>query len=218
MEVVDQLLLLEQDLGDQARVAFVSWLALRMTKLRGAIQAADLDPSPWSCKRCTMLQRTGRTAALIEPCLPSPAQTPPVGTDWLHEIKHVDFRIVASSGITSCWSGAPGARLLRIRQMAEATLREHQSRLLGVLTMKAAQRFGVTFLIEAGGSVRRMRLACVGDVVLLDYPADATRPRAVDCYLVKMLDAKRLKVGPDRLLYSLQWRRKPRQRTSTCSS
>jgi hypothetical protein len=89
--------------------------------------------------------------------------------------------------------------------MAEATLREHQSRLLGVLTITAAQRFGVeTFLIEEGDAVRRMRLACIGDVVLLDYPADATRPRAVDCYLVKMLDAKRLKVGPDRLLYSLR--------------
>jgi hypothetical protein len=34
MEVVDQLLLLEQQLGDQARVAFVSRLALRITKLR----------------------------------------------------------------------------------------------------------------------------------------------------------------------------------------
>jgi hypothetical protein len=133
------------------------------------------------------------------------------------EIKHDGFRIVANSGITSRPSGAPSARLLRIRQMAEATLREHQSRLLGVLTITAAQRFGVeTFLIEEGGGVRRMRLACVGDVVLLDYPADATGPRSINCYLVKTLeftaapsgdaDAKRFKVGSDRLLYSLRWK------------
>jgi hypothetical protein len=95
-------------------------------------------------------------------------------------------------------------------------LLQHQSRLLGILTIKAAQRFGIeTFFIEEGG-VRQMRMACVGDVVLLDHPADATGPRSINCYLVKILDftaavsgsadAKRLKVGPDRLLYSLRWK------------
>jgi hypothetical protein len=73
--------------------------------------------------------------------------------------------------------------------MAEATLHEHQSRLLGVLTIKAAQRFSAeTFFIEEDGGVRQMRMTCVGDVVLLDHPADATRPRSINCYLVKMLD------------------------------
>jgi ATP-dependent DNA ligase len=32
---------------------------------------------------------------LIEPCLPSPAKAPPSGPDWLHEIKHDGFRILA---------------------------------------------------------------------------------------------------------------------------
>ena len=100
--------------------------------------------------------------------------------------------------------------------MTEATLREHQSKLLGILTIKAAQRFGVeTFLIEEGGA-RQVRMARIGDVVLLDHPADATGPRSINCYLVKMLDftaaassgadAKRLEVGQDRLLYSLRWK------------
>jgi len=31
----------------------------------------------------------------IEPCLPSPAKAPPGGLDWLHEIKHDGFRILA---------------------------------------------------------------------------------------------------------------------------
>ena len=31
----------------------------------------------------------------IEPCLPSPAKALPPGPDWLHEIKHDGFRILA---------------------------------------------------------------------------------------------------------------------------
>jgi bifunctional non-homologous end joining protein LigD len=42
-----------------------------------------------------MLERSGRAAGFIEPCLPSPAETPPTGPDWLHEIKHDGFRILA---------------------------------------------------------------------------------------------------------------------------
>jgi hypothetical protein len=42
-----------------------------------------------------MLQRSPRTAGLVEPCLPSPAKAPPSGADWLHEIKHDGFRIMA---------------------------------------------------------------------------------------------------------------------------
>ena len=32
---------------------------------------------------------------IIEPCLPSPAERPPCGPGWLHEIKHDGFRIMA---------------------------------------------------------------------------------------------------------------------------
>jgi hypothetical protein len=39
-----------------------------------------------------MLQRSRRTVGLIEPCLPSPAKTPPSGPGWLHEIKHDAWR------------------------------------------------------------------------------------------------------------------------------
>jgi ATP-dependent DNA ligase len=42
-----------------------------------------------------MLQRSGRAIGFIEPCLPSPAKQPPSGADWLHEIKHDGFRILA---------------------------------------------------------------------------------------------------------------------------
>ena len=31
----------------------------------------------------------------IEPCLPSPGEQPPTGSDWVHEIKHDGYRLMA---------------------------------------------------------------------------------------------------------------------------
>jgi bifunctional non-homologous end joining protein LigD len=39
--------------------------------------------------------RTRRPAGHIPPCLPSGAERPPFGLQWLHEIKHDGFRIMA---------------------------------------------------------------------------------------------------------------------------
>ena len=36
-----------------------------------------------------------RRVGAIEPCLPSPAKRPPTGPDWIHEIKHEGFRLLA---------------------------------------------------------------------------------------------------------------------------
>jgi hypothetical protein len=57
-------------------------------------------------------------------------------------------------------------------------------------------------------------MARVNDLVLLDHPADITGPRSINCYLVEVLDftaaasggadAKKFKIDPRRLLYSLQ--------------
>jgi hypothetical protein len=41
-----------------------------------------------------MLQRL-RSSGHIEPCLPSPADQPPTGTGWIHEIRHDGFRLMA---------------------------------------------------------------------------------------------------------------------------
>ena len=40
-------------------------------------------------------ERKSRLIGFIEPCLPSPAKAPPSGPDWIHEIKHDGFRIMA---------------------------------------------------------------------------------------------------------------------------
>jgi bifunctional non-homologous end joining protein LigD len=43
-----------------------------------------------------MLSRTHLTpAGFIEPCLPSPAEHPPAGPEWVHEIKHDGYRLMA---------------------------------------------------------------------------------------------------------------------------
>jgi len=42
-----------------------------------------------------MLQRSPRAAGLVEPCLPTPAKAPPSGPNWLNEIKHDGFRLMA---------------------------------------------------------------------------------------------------------------------------
>jgi ATP-dependent DNA ligase len=34
-------------------------------------------------------------ARFVEPCLPSPADKPPPGSNWIHEIKHDGFRLMA---------------------------------------------------------------------------------------------------------------------------
>jgi hypothetical protein len=34
----------------------------------------------------------------VEPCLPSPVERPPAGPDWIHEIKHDGFRLIARRG------------------------------------------------------------------------------------------------------------------------
>src|SRR5271168_187936 len=36
-----------------------------------------------------------RRVRQFEPCLPRPAKSPPAGPDWIHEIKHDGFRIMA---------------------------------------------------------------------------------------------------------------------------
>ena len=36
-----------------------------------------------------------RRRLTLEPCLPRPAKEPPAGPDWIHEIKHDGFRILA---------------------------------------------------------------------------------------------------------------------------
>jgi ATP-dependent DNA ligase len=40
-------------------------------------------------------KRLAAEARFIEPCLPSPAEKPPSGSNWIHEIKHDGYRLMA---------------------------------------------------------------------------------------------------------------------------
>jgi hypothetical protein len=42
-----------------------------------------------------MRRRLAADTKFIEPCLPSPADKPPSGTNWIHEIKHDGYRLMA---------------------------------------------------------------------------------------------------------------------------
>ena len=42
-----------------------------------------------------LIERMRKRLSFIEPCLPSPADKPPSGSNWIHEIKHDGFRLMA---------------------------------------------------------------------------------------------------------------------------
>jgi hypothetical protein len=90
-----------------------------------------------------------------------------------------------------------------------------QSKLLGALTINTIEHLGSdTGVIDADGQPRTWRVVRVGgDIALVDLSADDSGPRCSNCYFVKVEDAaaiganaKKFKVDPQRLLYSLQWR------------
>ena len=76
--------------------------------------------------------RSRPLAGFIEPCLPRRADKPPAGPDWIHEIKHDGFRIIARRDVA-------GVRLLTRNghdfagrfPLAAAALRDLQKSSLG---------------------------------------------------------------------------------------
>jgi bifunctional non-homologous end joining protein LigD len=40
-------------------------------------------------------ERLSAGIGFVEPCLPSPAKKPPAGSNWIHEIKHDGYRLMA---------------------------------------------------------------------------------------------------------------------------
>lgn len=83
-----------------------------------------------------------------------------------------------------------------------------QSKLLGALTIAAAQRLGGdTMLLKEANGMRELTMARVD----VNHPADATGPRSINVYHVDLQDfadisGVKLKLDPQCLLYSLQWR------------
>jgi hypothetical protein len=88
-----------------------------------------------------------------------------------------------------------------------------QSRLLSALTVTALKHLGESTLVvdEDNSLCPDWRMACVGDVALLDKPADIRSPRRIDCYAIDVSDfdggnGKTFKLDPQRVLFSLQYK------------
>jgi bifunctional non-homologous end joining protein LigD len=47
--------------------------------------------------------RSRLPVGFIQPCQPSPAPKPPVGPNWLHEVKHDGYRLMARRDVAGIW-------------------------------------------------------------------------------------------------------------------
>src|SRR5215472_4554946 len=75
-----------------------------------------------------MLQRT-LPAGFIAPCLPTKTDNLPSGSQWLHEIKHDGFRIIArKKGVQVCLYSRPGNDLTYRFPLIIETLKRLRSR------------------------------------------------------------------------------------------
>jgi ATP-dependent DNA ligase len=116
-----------------------------------------------------MLQRP---IGLIEPCQPSAAHKPPSGPDWIHEIKHDGYRIMA-------WRAADRVRLLtrnrsdfgeRFPLVTEAigSLQARSIVIDGEITVCDAQGLSVFELLRHGPRVKLNAVLFAFDLLELD--------------------------------------------------
>jgi len=88
------------------------------------------------------------------------------------------------------------------------------SKLLGALTITAATHLGAdSGVIDADRQLRTCRVVRLGDVALIDVPADDRGPRCINCYSIDVerfdaIDGEKFEVNPQHLIYSLQWKHK----------
>jgi hypothetical protein len=91
----------------------------------------------------------------------------------------------------------------------EATLANRQSKLLGALTVTALKHLGESTLVVGDDNALcpDWRMARVGDVALLEKPADNRSPKRIDCYQVteRRADGAAFRLDLARLVYSLRW-------------
>jgi bifunctional non-homologous end joining protein LigD len=111
-------------------------------------------------------------AGFIEPCLPRPVDRPPIGGDWLHEIKHDGFRIMARRD-------AAGVRLLTrngydfagrfpLAAAAVAALSARSCLIDGEAIVTDQKGLAVFDLIRAGRQPCAAAVLCAFDLLELD--------------------------------------------------
>jgi hypothetical protein len=62
-------------------------------------------------------------------------------------------------------------------------------------------------IVAEDNATRKLRMARIDDIVLLDHPADPSRPRSINCYQITehSADGAPFKLDPSRLVYGLRW-------------
>ena len=116
--------------------------------------------------------RSRPLAGFIEPCLPRPVDRPPIGGDWLHEIKHDGFRIMARRD-------AAGVRLLTrngydfagrfpLAAAAVAALSARSCLIDGEAIVTDQKGLAVFDLIRAGRQPSAAAVLCAFDLLELD--------------------------------------------------
>jgi hypothetical protein len=115
------------------------------------------SPAPAPYLSAAMLLRL-RPSGFIEPCLPSPAEHPPSGTDWVHEIKHDGYRLMVRRVASHAGTGRPRL-ILRAAMLRRITFSYAAALLLLALStpVTQAQRTRVTtpisfYVAASGGS------------------------------------------------------------------
>jgi bifunctional non-homologous end joining protein LigD len=112
-----------------------------------------------------------RPSGFVEPCLPSPAERPPSGSNWIHEIKHDGFRMMVrrdTSGVRLLTRNGHDwtSRFPLIRAAVEA-LRAHSCLIDGEAI--AFEHDGLaSFELLRGRRHDRLVTLCAFDLIELD--------------------------------------------------
>ena len=115
--------------------------------------------------------RSRPLAGFIEPCLPRRADKPPAGPDWIHEIKHDGFRIMARRDGDR--RAAPHSERPRFRRAASRWPRRRSRRCRHALASSTARRSSPTRTdlrcsTSSAGAGPARAVLCAFDLLELD--------------------------------------------------
>src|ERR1700730_15238554 len=79
----------------------------------GGLDRAGLAGWPTTChfRDVAAYQGPAKPPGFVEPCIPTRASKPPVGPQWIHEIMHDGYRLIAQAGRQGASFHTPRLRL-----------------------------------------------------------------------------------------------------------
>ena len=126
--------------------------------------------------------RPRRPAGFIEPCLPSTAAKPPRGPNWIHELKHDGFRLMArlETERVRLWTRNGNDWCERYPRIVEAIsgLRCGSCLIDGEVIVCDAAGLSIFDLLRKGPRVNPHAILCAFDLIELD--GQDLRPRPLE--------------------------------------